>query len=105
MFCRNILSTPIWFGNKVFDEKDKMVAVLIGKLEKHKKRDTDVGYIAMLTVDSSQRGKGLASKLVNRFEQDCRKSDRLECMMLDTECVNKAALGLYMCKITSSWLF
>ena len=59
------------------------------------------GYIAMLAVDNKYRGQGLASLLVKQFEADARANSEIMALVLDTECVNTAALGLYNCEITS----
>ena len=55
----------------------------------------------MIAVDDKLRGKGIGSWLVQRFEDDTRANDDIQALVLDTECVNKAALRLYQCKINS----
>ena len=77
---------------------------MIGKVEKHKKKDFNQGYIAMIAVDNKLRGQGIVSKLVRKFEEDAIAADKIEALCLDTECVNRAALNLYNCKLTSSRL-
>lgn len=75
--------------------------MLIGKVELHKKKDIVQGYIAMIAVNSKLRGKGIGSKLVKRFEKDAIEADKIEALVLDTECVNRAALNLYTCRLNS----
>ena len=59
------------------------------------------GYIAMIAVDGKLRGKGIGSQLVQRFENDVKADHDVSMLVLDTECVNKAALSLYICEFSS----
>lgn len=72
--------------------KDEIIGVIIGKVEDHGKRLR--GYIAMLTVLKKYRGNGIALELVNKL---CQKTEEMggHEIILETECVNIAALKLY----------
>ena len=59
----------------------------------------------MLAVSPKLRGQGIASAMVKRFEVDAIEKDKIQALVLDTECVNIAALRLYNCKINSAWVF
>ena len=48
---------------KALDEEEKLVGVVISKLEPHRGGPLR-GYIAMLAVREEHRGKGIATKLV-----------------------------------------
>jgi peptide alpha-N-acetyltransferase len=67
--------------------------VIICKLEPHRS-GTLRGYIAMLAVQSSHRGRGIASKLVKMAIEimAARAADEI---VLETEVSNTASLKLY----------
>jgi len=71
---------------------EEIIGVIIGKIETHKQRER--GYIAMLTVLKRFRGNGIALTLVQKL---CKKTEEMggDEMILETECVNIAALKLY----------
>eukprot|EP00290_Baffinella_frigidus_P011956 CAMPEP_0180153356 /NCGR_PEP_ID=MMETSP0986-20121125/23464_1 /TAXON_ID=697907 /ORGANISM="non described non described, Strain CCMP2293" /LENGTH=264 /DNA_ID=CAMNT_0022101403 /DNA_START=51 /DNA_END=843 /DNA_ORIENTATION=+ len=70
----------------------KVVAVAVSKLEKH--REYFRGYVAMLAVDNSLRGKGIGSCLVAKSIRSMRE-EGCEEIVLETECSNAGALRLY----------
>jgi peptide alpha-N-acetyltransferase len=67
--------------------------VIISKLEPHRS-GTYRGYIAMLAVQESHRGKGIASKLVSMAIDAMTARDADE-VVLETEITNTASLKLY----------
>ena len=70
-----------------------LVGVIVCKAQK--KRGTwHNGYIAMLAVDASMRGKGIGSQLVIRAVNEMQRMGCVE-VILETEMANKAALSLY----------
>ncbi|KAG4304580.1 hypothetical protein PORY_001973 [Pneumocystis oryctolagi] len=74
-------------------KKDNIVVgTIICKLENHKKRLR--GYIAMLAVKKEYRGKGIASKMVEKILSIMKKRDTDE-VVLETEVTNKEAIILY----------
>jgi len=73
---------------------DKCVGAIVCKLDMHRCRNTNRGYIAMLAVDKSLRGQGIGSKLVRLSIERMREKGADECV-LETEVTNKGALGLY----------
>jgi N-alpha-acetyltransferase 30 len=78
-------------------ENDKLVGVIVGKIMDHMSHNghpTKRGYIAMLAVDRSQRGKGIGSALVVELLKRFQKAKTDE-VVLETEITNKAALHLY----------
>mmetsp|Transcript_71822 Transcript_71822/g.163006 ORF Transcript_71822/g.163006 Transcript_71822/m.163006 type:complete len:240 (-) Transcript_71822:128-847(-) len=70
------------------------VGAIVCKLDVHRCRSTNRGYIAMLAVDKSLRGKGIGSKLVKLCLDRMREMGADECV-LETEVTNTGALGLY----------
>lgn len=71
---------------------EKIIGTIIGKIENEK--DGDKGYIAMITVLSDYRKKGIAKRLVEEFNQKVKECGVYD-IVLETECVNKGALRLY----------
>merc|ERR1712232_518444 len=67
---------------------------IVCKLDLHRSRNTNRGYIAMLAVDTTLRGKGIGSALVRLSLEKMREMRADECV-LETEVTNKAAIGLY----------
>ncbi|KAF1988785.1 acyl-CoA N-acyltransferase, partial [Aulographum hederae CBS 113979] len=67
--------------------------VVICKLEPHRS-GTHRGYVAMLAVSSTHRGRGIASKLVRKAIDGMRAQDADE-VVLETEVTNQASLRLY----------
>jgi peptide alpha-N-acetyltransferase len=67
--------------------------VIICKLEPHRS-GTFRGYIAMLAVQESHRGRGIASKLVKMAIEAMTARDADE-VVLETEVTNTASLKLY----------
>jgi peptide alpha-N-acetyltransferase len=67
--------------------------VIICKLESHRS-GTFRGYIAMLAVQESHRGRGIASKLVKMAIEAMTARDADE-VVLETEVTNTASLKLY----------
>lgn len=72
------------------------VGVIVCKLDRHLKGKLRLmrGYIAMISVAHSHRGKGIAKQLVTRAVQEMVNSGAQE-IVLETEADNKAALALY----------
>jgi len=72
----------------------KCVGTIVCKLDAHRSRNTHRGYIAMLAVEKTIRGKGLGKSLVHLCLERMREMGADECV-LEAEATNKAALGLY----------
>jgi len=72
----------------------KCLGGIVCKLDMHRSRNTYRGYIAMLAVDKSLRGKGIGRKLVKFSLDKMQEMDADECV-LETEEDNKAAIALY----------
>ncbi|KAF3045134.1 N-alpha-acetyltransferase mak3 [Didymella heteroderae] len=75
------------------DNDSNLIGVIISKLEPHRS-GTYRGYIAMLAVQESHRGKGIASKLVSMAIDAMAARDADE-VVLETEITNTASLKLY----------
>ncbi|KAF2746863.1 acyl-CoA N-acyltransferase, partial [Sporormia fimetaria CBS 119925] len=75
------------------DSDSSLIGVVICKLEHHRS-GTYRGYIAMLAVQETHRGKGIASKLVRMAIEEMRRRDADE-VVLETEVTNAASLKLY----------
>ncbi|KAJ4383554.1 hypothetical protein N0V86_001608 [Didymella sp. IMI 355093] len=75
------------------DNDSNLIGVVISKLEPHRS-GTYRGYIAMLAVQESHRGKGIASKLVSMAIDAMTARDADE-VVLETEITNTASLKLY----------
>jgi len=73
---------------------DSCVGAIVCKLDVHRCRNTNRGYIAMLAVEKGLRGKGIGSTLVRLCLDKMREMGADECV-LETEVTNKGALGLY----------
>jgi len=73
---------------------DSCVGAIVCKLDVHRCRNTHRGYIAMLAVEKSLRGRGIGSTLVGLCLAKMREMGADECV-LETEVTNKGALGLY----------
>ena len=74
--------------------KDKMIGVVIGKLEVHKGSKKNRGYVAMIVVLKEYRRLKIGRKLATMF-MDTVKENGGEEIVLETEYVNTAALKLY----------
>ena len=76
----------------------KIMGAIVCKCDEHSNVQYGItkmrGYIAMLAVDSSYRKRGIGRALVARAIEAMRESGARE-VVLETECVNRAALGLY----------
>jgi peptide alpha-N-acetyltransferase len=70
-----------------------LIGVIICKLEPHRS-GTFRGYIAMLAVQESYRGRGIATKLV-RMAIDAMAARDADEIVLETEVTNTASLKLY----------
>lgn len=73
---------------------DDIIGVIITKVELHKQVRMR-GYIGMLVVEPSYRGKGLAKKLVKLSMAKMTSWGNADEIMLETEVSNTAALNLY----------
>mmetsp|Transcript_1679 Transcript_1679/g.3684 ORF Transcript_1679/g.3684 Transcript_1679/m.3684 type:complete len:273 (-) Transcript_1679:384-1202(-) len=73
---------------------DKCIGAIVCKLDIHRSRSTNRGYIAMLAVDKDLRGKRIGSKLVQLCLDQMRDMGADECV-LETEVTNSGALALY----------
>ncbi|KAL6707810.1 N-alpha-acetyltransferase 30 [Coniothyrium glycines] len=70
-----------------------LIGVIICKLEPHRS-GTFRGYIAMLAVQESHRGRGIATKLV-AMAIDAMATRNADEIVLETEVTNTASLKLY----------
>ena len=70
-----------------------MIGVVVCKLETHRSGPFR-GYIAMLAVQESHRGQGIATKLVC-MAIDAMAARNADEIVLETEVTNKASLKLY----------
>ncbi|KAF2198494.1 acyl-CoA N-acyltransferase [Delitschia confertaspora ATCC 74209] len=75
------------------DSSNNLIGVVVCKLETHRS-GTFRGYIAMLAVQESHRGKGIATKLVCMAIDAMTARDADE-VVLETEVTNTASLKLY----------
>ncbi|KAI9702161.1 MAG: N-alpha-acetyltransferase mak3 [Bogoriella megaspora] len=75
------------------DEADKLVGVVVCKLEPHRGGPLR-GYIAMLATQEAHRGKGIATKLVSMAIEAMQARDADE-IALETEVTNLASNKLY----------
>jgi N-alpha-acetyltransferase 30 len=75
------------------DDDNKLVGVVICKLERHRGGPLR-GYIAMLATKESHRGKGIAITLVSKAIDLMIEKDADE-IALETEETNTAAMALY----------
>jgi len=77
---------------------NKIMGAIVSKFDEHSSSlfgtTTKRGYIAMLAVDHEYRKRGIGSALVARAIE-AMKSLGADEVVLETECVNKAALRLY----------
>jgi len=63
-FKKNVDDDEMFF---VAEEDGKIVGYILGEPLKD-----NLTFLSLLTVDESQRGKGLGKKLISRFEEQCR---------------------------------
>ncbi|KAH7363749.1 N-terminal acetyltransferase C complex catalytic subunit MAK3 [Pyrenochaeta sp. MPI-SDFR-AT-0127] len=75
------------------DPQNNLIGVVISKLEPHRS-GTFRGYIAMLAVQETYRGRGIATNLV-RMAIDAMTSRSADEIVLETEVSNTASLKLY----------
>jgi peptide alpha-N-acetyltransferase len=75
------------------DSSQTLIGVVVSKLEPHRS-GTFRGYIAMLAVQESHRGQGIATKLVC-MAIDAMKARDADEIVLETEVSNTASLKLY----------
>ncbi|KAK9347435.1 acyl-CoA N-acyltransferase [Lipomyces starkeyi] len=75
------------------DTSDNLVGVVVCKLASHRGVKLR-GYIAMLAVATTYRGRGIATKLV-RLAIDCMIEDGADEIVLETEVDNESAIRLY----------
>jgi peptide alpha-N-acetyltransferase len=73
--------------------EDDPVGVIVCNLRDHRECRMR-GYIAMLAVKESYRGKGIAKKLITKAVQALKDKGADE-IMLETEVTNTAAMHLY----------
>lgn len=71
----------------------ELIGVVVNKLEPHGKTPLR-GYIAMLAVQETHRGKGIATELVKRSIEAMKEQGADE-IVLETEVSNRASLKLY----------
>lgn len=88
-YTRNTLLT----FPQALDADSNLIGVIVSKLEPHRS-GTYRGYIAMLAVKESHRGKGIASKLVS-MAIDAMAAREADEVVLETEMTNTASLKLY----------
>ncbi|CCK71496.1 peptide alpha-N-acetyltransferase MAK3 KNAG_0H00810 [Huiozyma naganishii CBS 8797] len=78
-----------------FDAADPVLPIgcIICKMEPHRACRMR-GYIGMLAVESSYRGRGIAKRLVTKVIEIMQR-EKCDEIMLETEVENSAALNLY----------
>ena len=69
----------------------KLIGCIIGSIDKDNKRKA---YIAMLVVLKQYRRHKVGRKLFDEFVN--RVKDKVDKIVLETECINKAALSFYL---------
>jgi peptide alpha-N-acetyltransferase len=79
--------------SQAYDADASLIGVIVCKLEPHRS-GTFRGYIAMLAVQESHRGRGIASNLV-RLAIDAMAARDADEIVLETEVSNTASLKLY----------
>ncbi|KAF1848259.1 acyl-CoA N-acyltransferase [Cucurbitaria berberidis CBS 394.84] len=75
------------------DANNSLIGVIVCKLEPHRS-GTFRGYIAMLAVQETYRGRGIATNLV-RLAIEAMASRSADEIVLETEVTNTASLKLY----------
>ncbi|KAJ4375330.1 hypothetical protein N0V83_002416 [Neocucurbitaria cava] len=85
------LSEP--YSIYALDTTNTLIGVIVCKLEPHRS-GTFRGYIAMLAVRESYRGRGIATNLV-RMAVDAMAARSADEIVLETEVSNTASLKLY----------
>lgn len=78
---------------KALDSANALIGVVVCKLEPHRSGPFR-GYIAMLAVQESHRGQGIATKLVC-MAIDAMAARNADEIVLETEVTNQASLKLY----------
>ncbi len=76
-------------------ENNKFVGCIIGNCEKSKKREKKKGYIAMIAVNKSYRGKRIGKHLCEIFINQIKNIFKGDEIYLETETTNMMALKLY----------
>eukprot|EP00009_Paramoeba_aestuarina_P005311 CAMPEP_0201506440 /NCGR_PEP_ID=MMETSP0161_2-20130828/348_1 /ASSEMBLY_ACC=CAM_ASM_000251 /TAXON_ID=180227 /ORGANISM="Neoparamoeba aestuarina, Strain SoJaBio B1-5/56/2" /LENGTH=179 /DNA_ID=CAMNT_0047900523 /DNA_START=33 /DNA_END=572 /DNA_ORIENTATION=- len=76
------------------DNEKEIIGVIVCKLDKHHKKQTNRGYIAMLAVRPDFRKRKIGSVLV-RKAITAMQNDGCHEVVLETEACNTAALSLY----------
>ncbi len=76
-------------------EGNKFVGCIIGNCEKSKKSEKKKGYIAMIAVNKSYRGKRIGKHLCDIFINQLRNVLKADEIYLETEVTNILALKLY----------
>ena len=79
-----------------FDQRDleRVVGVVVCKLDRANRRRRLRGYVAMLAVDPEYRGRRIGSALVARAVEEMRRQKADE-VVLEAEYVNQGAMRLY----------
>lgn len=75
-------------------DANSIIGVIISRIDIHREVRTR-GYIGMLVIDPSFRNKKIASNLVRLTLNNMINDDKVDEIMLETEVVNKSAIGLY----------
>ena len=89
----------------VFD-KEKFIGCIIANAELKKSKKLK-GYIAMIAVDKSYRGRKIGKNLVQIYLEKLKLNQANE-VYLETEVTNTSALGLYESKsfnLIRSWIY
>ena len=76
-------------------EGNKFIGCIIGNCEKSKKSDKKKGYIAMIAVNKSYRGKRIGKRLCEIFISQIKNIFKADEIYLETEVTNLMALKLY----------
>lgn len=76
-------------------ENNKFVGCIIGNCEKSKKKEKKKGYIAMIAVNKSYRGKRIGKHLCDIFISQLKNVFKADEIYLETEITNVMASKLY----------
>lgn len=77
----------------VDDSSGEIIGTIVGNLVSHHERKRR-GYVAIVAVQKSYRGRGIAKLLIQR-QVEAFKQLKADEVVLEAECANNAAVNLY----------